>query len=129
PPVRASRPRPPLDRLLPYGLGPALVGPLVAPERAGSGGPVLVGALGNGVHRLRGAGVRGQDEGERRALSGLAPHLDRPAVARGDVLDDGQAEAGAPGRPGAGGVDTVEALEDPLDLGLGDSRALVGHGD
>ena len=52
--------------------------------------------------------------------------VDLAAVPGGDVLDDGQPETGAAGVPRPGGVDPVEALEDPLDLGLGDARALVG---
>ena len=40
---------------------------------------------------------------------------DLAAVGGGDVLDDGQAEAGAAGGAVAGRVDAVEALEDPVD--------------
>jgi hypothetical protein len=46
-----------------------------------------------------------------------------------DMLDDAQAEAGASAVPRARGVDSIEALEDPLRLVFGDARALVGDGD
>jgi DNA-binding response OmpR family regulator len=46
-------------------------------------------------------------------------------VVRGDVLDDGQAEAGAPRRTGAGRVRAVEALEDPLGVLGADADALL----
>ena len=55
--------------------------------------------------------------------------LTRPPWLAADVLDDGQPQAGAAGGPRAGGVDPVEALEDPLQLGRRDADALVGHGD
>ena len=45
------------------------------------------------------------------------------------MLDDAQAQAGAPGGARAGLVHAVEALEDALLLLLGDADALVDHGD
>jgi hypothetical protein len=45
------------------------------------------------------------------------------------VLDDGQAEAGAPGGPGSRRVDPVEALEDPFQVPLGYPDALIRHAD
>ncbi len=66
-------------------------------------------------------------EGERRATTERAGDLDATAVVAGDVLDDGQAEAGAAGRPGAGLVGPVEAFEDPVEVVRGDADALVGR--
>ena len=45
------------------------------------------------------------------------------------MLDDGQTKAGATGGPVPRGVDTVEPLEDPVDLMGRDADALVGDGD
>ena len=66
-----------------------------------------------GVFRAR------QAQGERRAAAGLRPDGHVPAVVRRDVLDDGQAEAGAARVARAGGVHAVEPLEHPLLLGRG----------
>ena len=84
-----------------------------------------------GVRRRRvGVGaspnVGGQPQGERRAGPSLAPHGDLAAVVGGDVLDDRQAEPGAAGGAGTGRVDAVEALEDALQVLVGDADALVG---
>ena len=46
-----------------------------------------------------------------------------------DVLDDAEAEAGAAGVAGARLVDPEEALEDAVEVVLGDAHALVGDGD
>jgi hypothetical protein len=46
-----------------------------------------------------------------------------------DVLDDGQAEAGAAGGAVPGRVDPVEALEDAVELVGGDADALVDDRD
>ncbi|CAM4153179.1 hypothetical protein JAAN108728_13830 [Janibacter anophelis] len=62
-------------------------------------------------------------------MGAVAPDLDVAAVVGADVLDDRQAETGAAGGPGAGGVHPVEALEDAGLLVLGDARPLVGDGD
>ena len=64
--------------------------------------------------RASALGGVGQPHGERGALALDAPDGHLAAVVGGDVLDDGQAEAGAAGGPRAGRVDPVEALEDPL---------------
>src|SRR6185436_5688931 len=58
-----------------------------------------------------------------------AGDVDTAAVVGGDVLDDGQAQAGAAGRPGPGLVSPVEPLEDPVDVVRGDTDALVGDVD
>ncbi len=71
----------------------------------------------------------GQPQGERGARALDAPHAHPAAVVGGDVLDDGQAEAGAAGGPGPRRVGPVEPLEDPLQVPLGDADALVADGD
>ena len=45
------------------------------------------------------------------------------------VLDDRESEAGSAGSPRSRLVGTVEALEDPLLIALGDADAMVAHGD
>ena len=46
-----------------------------------------------------------------------------------DVLDDGQAEAGAAGGAGARGIYAVEGVEDAREIGLGDAGAGIGDTD
>ena len=46
-------------------------------------------------------------------------------VVRGDVADDREAEPCAAGLSAAGTVDSVEPLEDALEVALGDADALV----
>ena len=53
----------------------------------------------------------------------------RAAVVARDVLDDGQAQAGAAGAAGPRLVDPVEALEHPLAVLARDADAAVGDGD
>src|SRR5262245_39862863 len=84
----------------------------------------------SGRSRSTGAGMfapqrYGQGEGGPRALD--AAHRDPAAVRGHHVLDDGQPETGAAGGAGPRRVDPVEALEDPLQVALGDADALVGH--
>src|SRR5690606_33507747 len=76
---------------------------------------------------LVGGGHRDEREaqGEGRALSLPGGHQDLAPVGAGDVADDRQAEARAPGVPAAGLVDPVEALEDPVQLGARDPDAQV----
>ena len=62
-------------------------------------------------------------------MARLAPDRDLSAVVSADVLDDGQSQSGTTGGPRTGGVDAVEALEDPRLLALGDALALVGDRD
>src|SRR5690606_8074553 len=73
--------------------------------------------------------VARQHQGERRPLALDGPHLHVAAVGGGDVLDDGEPQAGAAGGAVAGGVHAVEALEDALDLLRGDADALVDDRD
>ena len=68
---------------------------------------------------------RGKDDAERAPLSLLALELDASAVALDGPERDGQAEPGASLVARSSAVDAVEALEDPREVGLGDSRALV----
>ena len=106
-------------------------------ERQGVGEGLLVlddEHTGHGVDSLSGAGdvgcgLQGQPQGERRALALHRPHGALAAVVDADVLDDGQAEAGATGDARARRIDAVEPLEDAGLLALGDADALVGHGD
>ena len=76
-----------------------------------------------------GPGPAGMRECERGALALVRLHPDLAAVVGGDVADDRQAETGAAGLAAAGPVDPVEALEDALEVALGDADAVVGHGD
>src|SRR3954454_720978 len=43
--------------------------------------------------------------------------------------NDGQSEAGPTGRPAAGAVDSVETLEDAVEIALGNAHALIGDAD
>src|SRR5690606_22831455 len=52
-----------------------------------------------------------------------------PAVGFYDVLDDGQAEAGAAGGAAAAGLDPVEALKDAGQVARRNARAGVGYGE
>src|SRR3954469_15537275 len=65
-----------------------------------------------------------QAEGRALALAGL--HRDGPAVVAGDVANDREAEAGAPGTTRTGAIDTIEAFEDPVEVVRGDADAAVG---
>ena len=65
-------------------------------------------------------------DAERGALVGLAFDADVAAEGLGEVLDDGEAEAGAAELAGAGFIDAVEPLEDAGEVLLGDADAGVG---
>src|ERR1700746_365565 len=83
-----------------------------------------------GRSRSAGAGMFGpqryeQGEGGSEALG--AAHGDLAVVGGHHVLDDGQPEAGAPGRARPRRADPGEAIEDPLQIAFGDTDALVGH--
>src|SRR5260370_41081756 len=79
----------------------------------------------------RQAASRAKREPEREggAVAFLAPDRDVAPVRRGDVLDDGQPEPCASGRPRPRRVDPVEPLEEPLAVPLGYADALVSHAD
>src|ERR1035437_6732406 len=70
-----------------------------------------------------------QGDGEGRPVARLAPDRDLSAGVGADVLDDGQSQSGATGGSRTGGVDAVEALEDPRLFALGDALTLVGNCD
>ena len=87
-----------------------------------------------GVEPHRRAGQRPAD-GVRQTVGtrAAAVNVDRStrstptaAVVGRDVLDDGQPEPGAAGGARSGRVDPVEALEDPVQVRLGDADALIG---
>ena len=52
---------------------------------------------------------------------------DVAVVGLDDVLDDGQAQAGAAQLAAAGPVDAVESLEDPRQVLAGDAAAAIGR--
>lgn len=62
-------------------------------------------------------------------MAGLRPDAHVAAVVLHDVLDDAEAEARAARRPGSGLVDAEEALEDAVEILLGDPDALIGDRD
>src|ERR1017187_9849752 len=64
-------------------------------------------------------------QGGRGARPFLAPDRDISPVRREDVLEDGQAEAGPASGTRPRGVDTIEALEDSLEVPFGYADALV----
>src|SRR5436309_13971086 len=70
-------------------------------------------------------GRQRQFEGEGGAVALLRLHGDLALVGLGDVAHDGQPEAGAAGGPAARAVDTVETLEDPLQVAVGNPDAVV----
>src|SRR5256885_7373913 len=72
-------------------------------------------------------GRQRQFEGEGGAVALLRLHGDLALVGLGDVAHDGQPEAGATGGPAAGAVDTVETLEDPLEVSARDPDAVGPH--
>src|SRR5438034_11740269 len=74
-------------------------------------------------------GSQRQLEGESGAVALLRLHGDLALVSLGDVPHDGQPEAGAAGGPAAGAVDSVETLEDPLQVAGRDPDAVVAHRD
>ena len=61
-------------------------------------------------------GRQGQGEVEGLAGAEFAFGPDAAAVGQDDVLDDGQAEAGAARLAGARFVDAIEALEDAIEV-------------
>src|SRR5271157_6266875 len=72
---------------------------------------------------------QGQGEVEDGAFAEFAFGPDASAVGQDDVLDDGQAEAGAAGLAGTGFVDAVEALKDAIEVFGGDAGAEVLDGE
>src|SRR5215469_11317181 len=84
--------------------------------------------------RWRGGREREADYGvQARGLGGRAGgfELGRAAVGLGGGADDGQPEARAPGLIAVAAARVVEArepVEDPLQVGRGNTRSVVGHG-
>ena len=86
---------------------------------------------------LRGRGLCGalrcggerQREVEAGAVAKLAFSPDASAVSLHNVLDDGEAEAGAAGLARARLVDAIKALEDALEMLGGDAGAEVLNGE
>ena len=46
-----------------------------------------------------------------------------------DVLDDGEAEAGAAARPAFLHIDAVKSLGEPRNVVIGDARPMILHGE
>ena len=74
-----------------------------------------------------GGGFQGQLHVEGAAVIGLALHSHRAAHALHQLVDDGEAEAGAAEQPGGGTVGLSEGVEDVAVLLLGDADAGVAH--
>src|SRR3954469_22179889 len=71
----------------------------------------------------------GQRYRDRRAHAERRLDVEPAAVAEHDMLDDGEAEAGAADRAAAPRIDPVEALGQAGDMGGGNAFALVDHAD
>src|SRR5690606_11445656 len=69
-----------------------------------------------------------EDEGDGEALAEVAVHLDRRVVPFGDLLDEGEAEAGAARMLRIDVVDLAEGQEGCLDEGRRQADAVVGDG-
>src|SRR5579885_1739385 len=68
-------------------------------------------------------------DGEDRALAELAVDVERATMVVDDVLDDGEAEAGAAQFARAPGIDAVEALGEPRQMLARDALAVIAHAD
>src|SRR5215207_6300999 len=84
--------------------------------------------MGRTVARAGLSPVQGQLEGRRGAAAVAVGEPDVTAPAPHQLARDREPEAGAR-RPGATGAAAVEAVEDLLELGRVDARALVEHVD
>src|SRR3546814_16387784 len=71
----------------------------------------------------------GKDQDECLTLPFDGPYADVSTVGGRDVLDDGQAEAGAHGGAVPGWINPIAPLEDPVDLLGSAADALAGHRD
>src|SRR5690606_8152740 len=67
----------------------------------------------------------GHEEPEVGALGATRLHPDLPTHRFDEVLDDGETESRPPHVPGAAGIDSVEALEDPLSMRRVDAGPVV----
>ena len=77
----------------------------------------------------RAQACEGEGEGKFGAVAYLAFDPESAAVGFDDVLGDGEAEAGAAGFAGAGGVHAIEAFEDAFLIRQRNADAGVGDGD
>ena len=84
---------------------------------------------GSGRGRGRSSGVRGEPDGEARALGGRALDGDVAAHEAGELAADGEPEARAAVLPGGRRVRLRELLEQPAELLRRHADAGVGHGD
>lgn len=73
-----------------------------------------------------GCGSLREGDAEGAALAGLAFDLDIAVVVFDDGFDDGEAEAGVAAACAAGGIDSVEAVEEAGEMLGGNALALVG---
>ena len=72
-------------------------------------------------------GVPRQVDGKQASFTQAALHRDLAAVGLGDVLDDGEPQAGAAERPAASLVNAVKTLEQARQVLLLDSDPVVLH--
>ncbi len=73
--------------------------------------------------------LNAKKDGERAAFANRTFHMDGTAVNLDDVLDDGEAQPGAAELAAAGGIDAVEALEEPVEVLAFDSEPFVFNED
>src|SRR5271168_630534 len=73
--------------------------------------------------------VQRHDRGEGRALIGTADDRQPSAMARQDVLDDREPEAGAVLRTALPGVDAIESFGQARQMFGRDAAAEVAHGE
>ncbi len=69
--------------------------------------------------------MRGQYDRYRRSRPDYAGDIQPPAMTFDDVLDDGQAKAGAAARAATAGIDPVKAFRQARNVFGGDAVALV----
>src|SRR5207247_7794422 len=103
-------------------------------ESSSSTTRIVVSAMdASGSTRLCGRGHRagpgGERERERRTFAFARRHGDSALMVVGDMAHDGQAETRAARLAAARAVDTVEALEDPLEVARRYADAVVAHVD
>src|SRR5690606_20722665 len=78
-----------------------------------------------GILAARNDAARAEATGEGAAATDLAGDVQPGLVQLQDVLDDGQAQAGAAGLAGAAAGDAIEAFGQPREVGCGDAVAAV----
>src|SRR5712672_3359647 len=86
-------------------------------------------SLGNRGNQLGGLGrICTQEHSKDRSDPGRTLDLEKSAMVVEDVLDDRQAEPGAPHLPGARGVDPVESFGQPRQVLARYALALIAYG-